>query len=260
MGQNWIFRLLRQLAGGCCLAGFLLSSALAEEVIVSWDTMDPGLLGVRWAMSPDARWIGNTYLASARNMDVEVLGTGAEKAKAFGGIPVLRVGLDPNPDAPSLFALRGRPFFTPSKKGGLEFQFALESGKMHITLGQNPAVFEERNDQTVLLRSDDAILHVTLEVNSALLFGKMAYESQSTVSLQAGRPYKLRILWDFEGPDPHFTAFLDGEPLVTQTDGVPLLIKVKPEEGRRGIDSFVLTGERNGGSSYCVGNILSVDP
>jgi len=258
MRQRRNFHAVRGFLGGCALMGIMLSSVFGEEVLVRWDTMDLGMLGVRWAESNDARWVGTTYIASARNSDAEVLGADSEKAIAFGGIPILRVGTDPT--GSSGFALRGRPFSPPSKKGGLEFQFAIESGKVHLTLGQNPTVFEERNDQAVLLRSKDAILSVALEANGAVHIGKDDYQSQSMDFLEAGHPYKLQILWDFENADPHFTALLNGEPLVKKINGDALFIKVTPEEAERGIDSFVVAGEKSGESIYYVGNILSVDP
>jgi len=246
----------RRVIGGGVLAAMMLSSSWADEVLVSWDATEPGMLSPRWSASVDARWVGRTYLASARNLDIEILRETSEKAKLFGGIPILKVG-GGSPEAAG-FALRGRAFLPPLRKGGLEFQIAVETGRVFLTLGQNPTEFLDRNDRTVLLKSADGFLTLILEANGSIRWKKNTYHSQSTTGLEVGRPYTLRVMWDFDGEEPHFTAFLNDEPLINEADGRPFSVPVSPEDAQRGVDSFVISGDKDGGSGYFIGKILSI--
>jgi len=259
MYTSRLFQSVHRLAAFSFFSFAALSTAPAEEkVVLSWDSVPPGSVGYRWSDDMASRWNGTTYLASGRAKNIEVMDSTSEEGQLFGSIPVFRVIA--GPEGAGTFALRGRPFEKPVKKGGLEFYFSLVSGKVRITLGQNPTPFVERNDQTVLLSSADTILTIGLEPLTAISIDKVVYQTSSVATLKANQAYKLRIMWDFEDATPHITMFLDGEPLYNATTTVPMAIKVLPAIAARGIDSYTFSGAKATEGSYILATILAIEP
>ncbi len=227
-----------------CLLGLTLTGNLAAE----------GVFGLNWQEAgpsfPTDRWVGNAYVSPGRTAP-RLLSESSDPVSPFPGGSIL---VD-NPKADGRFMLRARPFMEGQKKGWINFEVTLLQGQVQLTIGQNPKPYETRNDQALLMGTENSQLTVRLEAGKEIGVTKEYIVSPQVSVLEVDKPYQIRISWDFTGDVPAYTISINGEPTSLLRNGAPFSARVTPAQAAAGADSFSITTPRETDSRYIIGNV-----
>lgn len=153
------------------------------------------------------------------------------------------------------FMIHARPFMEAHMKGWMNFEVTLLQGTMQISLGQNPKPYQSRNDQALLMGSENSQLTLRLETDKEILVAKERIASPQVSELQANKPYQIRISWDFTTAEPGYSISINGEPTHLLKNGGPFRAAVTPAEASSGVDSFAISTPREVESRYIIGNV-----